>query len=78
MVAVIFVVLFAGEYFLPEDCYNLTPNPVEAKYSGQTYKYCRLDSKNDSTGYMRTGRRFSYSGEENEDLYSKFAHDVLI
>ena len=53
MIVVILIILFAGEYFLPEE--NEIIDGIPLSYNG----------------YVRTGRRFDYEGNEsNPKLYS--------
>jgi Ca2+ transporting ATPase len=68
MIAALLVILMAGEYFIPEDCYS-------EEYEGKYYSYCTPD------GYVRSGRRFNYdrteATPEDNMLYAKDVHRAL-
>ena len=58
-IIIIFIVLFSGEYWLPEE------DDGETKGSGNDIEYYPLQNNG---GFMRTGRRYDYAGRDDHDI----------
>ncbi len=72
MTAVLLIILMAGEYFIPEDCYVDDKTKVPVRFPNLQISFCTSD------GYVRTGRKYDYSRNEDSDkLYSKRVKDAL-